>query len=395
LVAGSNPAGPTTQTPLEGQTSASRRRTEREGGRGRQTRAERNKRAYARSRALVPALVGAGVLLVIAVVVGIVMLVSAAPAPQAAVLSAAATSSDAGSGTLSSGSASGTISGVAIEVPNVVGKSVQVAEALVSAAGLTVQTRVSDVATVGGTADSVVEQSPSAGAQVQAGSVVTLTYRPQLGLAPSGAPFVVVIDAGHQAKPDLGLEPVGPGAKTRKPKVSAGATGSATGAQESVESLAIAVLARDALKAAGVDVVMIRTADDVDISNAERAKIGNRAKADLVVRIHQSASTDGLLQGITTFYPSGNSWVAPIEMASLGAAQFLEDATMQATGATAHPIVGRSDLSGFNYSTVPVVMIECGYLSNRDEDARMATPAYQAKLASGIATGVMAYLRSQ
>jgi N-acetylmuramoyl-L-alanine amidase len=39
-------------------------------------------------------------------------------------------------------------------------------------------------------------------------------------------------------------------------------------------------------------------------------------------------------------------------------------------------------------------MIECGYLSNRAEDAKMATPEYQAKLGDGIAAGVMAYLRT-
>jgi N-acetylmuramoyl-L-alanine amidase len=304
--------------------------------------------------------------------------------------SQASVSSVAQAASTASGSVTG---GLAIEVPNVVGKSVQVAEALITAAGLTVQTRVSDVATGSGEADAVLQQVPAAGVRVQAGSVVTLTYQPQVGVAASGTRFVVVVDAGHQAKPDTRLEPIGPGSSVKKPKVSAGVMGVATGAQESVESLAIALLVRDALKAAGVDVVMVRTADDVNISNSERARIGNRAHADLVVRVHEGFSSDAVLEGATTFYPSGNSWVSPIEMSSLAAAQSVEDAVVQATGAKSHAIVGRGDLSGFNYSTVPTVMVECGYLSNRVEDSKMATPEYRAKLGDGIAAGVIAYLR--
>ena len=312
-----------------------------------------------------------------------------APLPLAPAGSAAGTGSADGSGSVAAGS------GLAIEVPAAVGKSVQVAEALITAAGLIVQTRVSDLDLPGGVADAVLEQSPAAGARVQAGSVVTLTYQPQLGAAASGVPFVVVIDAGHQAKPDATLEPDGPGSAIRKAKVSPGVTGIATGQQESVQALAIALRTRDTLKAAGVTVVMVRTADDVNISNSARAKIGNDANASLVVRIHQGFSADTAAEGVTTFYPSGNTAVAPIEMVSLAAAQLIEDAAVQATGARSNPIVGRNDLAGFNYSKVPVVMVECGFLSNRAEDAKMATPEYQAKMASGIAAGVIAFLRSQ
>jgi N-acetylmuramoyl-L-alanine amidase len=345
----------------------------------------------------VPLVAGAAALLLAAGFGLAWVLTAGTPAPGAAALSEPvaprAGSSLAGTASLD-GTAARTAEGVAIEVPDVVGESVQVAEALITAAGLTVQTRVGEVEGPGGAVDTVLEQSPAPGARVQGGSVVTLTYRPQIGLTSSGTRFVVVIDAGHQAKPDLKLEPSGPGSSVRKAKVSAGAVGVATGAQESVESLAIALRVCDALKTAGVEVVMVRTADDVDISNSERARIGNGAHADLVVRVHQSFSADGLLEGITTFFPSGNSWVAPIEGASRVAAQRLEDAAVQATGATGHDVVGRSDLSGFNYSTVSTVMIECGYLSNRAEDAKMATPEYQAKLGDGIAAGVMAYLRT-
>jgi N-acetylmuramoyl-L-alanine amidase len=284
--------------------------------------------------------------------------------------------------------------GVEVEVPDVTGKAVRVAEALLSASGLTVQTRVSDVDGYSVVQESVLKQWPASGARVQTGTVVTLTYQAQLGLAPGGRRFVIVIDAGHQAKPDLSLEPVGPGSKLMKPRVSAGAVGVATGGRESSESLAIALHVRDVLKAVGVDVVMVRTSESVDVSNSARARIGNDAHADLVVRIHESYSDDGSLAGLTTFYPSGNAWVAGIEAPSKAAAQRIEDGAAQAVGAKRDGIVGRADLSGFNYSQVPAVMIECGYLSNRAEDAQLASEPYRTRLANGIAAGVMGYLRS-
>jgi len=342
-----------------------------------------------------PLLAGFAVL-VLAAAFGLIWALSArAPAavvasePDAAVAASLGSSAD---GTASVVSTTGV--GLAIEVPRVLGKSVQVAEALITAAGLTVQTRVSDVDGFGGAPDAVLVQSPTAGAKVQSGSVVMLTYQPQIGLSPSGRRFVVAVDAGHQARPDLTLEPIGPGSSALKAKVSAGATGLASGEQESVASLQIALRVRDALKAFGIDVVMVRTADDVNISNSERARIGNRAAADLVVRVHQSSSTDGSLEGITSFYPSGNAWTTPIEARSKAAATLLEDALVKMTGAKRRAVTGRGDLSGFNYSTVPVVMVECGYLSNRAEDARMATTKYRTTLGNGVTAGVIAYLRS-
>jgi len=341
-----------------------------------------------------PLLTCVAVLLVVAGIAVVWALTSGTPAPLAASESDAAVAVSAGPSADGTAVVAAAGSTLAIEVPSVVGKSVQVAEALITAAGLTVQTRVSDVDGFGGAPDAVLVQSPLAGVKVQSGSVVTLTYQPQIGLSPSGRRFVVVLDAGHQAQPDLTLEPIGPGSAAMKAKVSAGATGMSSGKRESVAALEVALRVRDALKAFGVNVVMVRTADDVNIANSQRARIGNNAHADLVVRIHQSFSTDGSLEGVTTFYPSGNSWVTPIETPSHAAATLVEDAVIRLTGAKKRDVTGRTDLSGFNYSTVPVVMIECGYLSNRAEDTRMATPKYRITLGNGIASGVIAYLRS-
>jgi N-acetylmuramoyl-L-alanine amidase len=290
-------------------------------------------------------------------------------------------------------SAATTSTSVDIEVPNVVGKSVKVAEALVVAAGLAAQTRVADTAVSGASPDTVTKQWPAAGALVEAGSSVVITYQPRTS-GSTTATYVVVIDAGHQAKANLALEPEGPGSATKKAKVAGGATGISTHVPEYKRTLQISLALRDILVGAGVKVVMVRTKNNVNIPNSKRASIGNKAKADLVVRIHLDSSTDSSVHGISTLYPSGNSWVKAIKAPSLAAARLVQAAVVRATGATSRGLFGRADMSGFNYSTRPTILVECGFLSNAAEDKLAAQAAYRLKIANGIAAGVMAYLKS-
>lgn len=316
-----------------------------------------------------------------------VALATAGPLPPSSIASVDGSSSaPATAGALSA------TAGVDIEVPDLIGKPVRVAEALIAAAGLTVQTRVADPPAAGVAPDAVVSQYPAASALVPAGSGVVVTY--QARIAGNGAsPFVVVIDPGHQQKPDLGLEPIGPGSKQMKEKVAGGVTGIATGFPEYAQALAISLRLRDVLVAKGITVVMVRTTNPVDIPNSKRALIGNAAKADLVVRVHLNGSTDTSMTGIDTLYPAGNAWVKAIQAPSLRAARAVQAAAVGATRAMDRGTLGRSDMSGFNFSTRPSVLVECGYLSNPAEDRAIANAAYQQKLANGIAAGVMAFLQ--
>jgi N-acetylmuramoyl-L-alanine amidase len=299
-------------------------------------------------------------------------------------------SQDGSASVVGSASLDGTASAADIEVPVLVGKSVQVAEALVTAAGLTAQTRVADPVVPGVQPGVVVSQWPQPNALVSPGADVVVTYQAQA--APVVAQYVVVIDAGHQQKADLALEPIGPGSTERKPKVAGGATGVATRIPEYQETLSISLKLREALVAQGVKVVMVRTTNDVDIPNSKRAAVGNDAKADLVVRVHLNGSTDSSVHGIMTLFPSGNSWVAPITAASKKAAEAIQPAVLAATGASSQGVSGSSIMAGFNYSKRPSVIVECGYLSNGAEDRLIATEAYQRKIADGIAAGIMSYL---
>jgi len=303
-------------------------------------------------------------------------------------------SSQDGSASLTAtGSLDGTASAADIEVPVLTGKSIQVAEALLGAAGLTVQTRVADPAVAGIEPGLVISQWPLPNALVSPGAQVVVTYQAQS--APVVVQYVVVIDAGHQQKANLALEPIGPGSTERKPKVAGGATGVATRIPEYKQTLAISLKLRDALVARGVKVVMVRTTNNVDIPNSKRAAIGNDAKADLVVRVHLNGSTDDAVHGILTLYPDGNPWVTPISAASKKAAEAIQAAVVAATAASSQGIDGSSLMAGFNYSKRPSVIVECGYLSNAAEDRLIATVAYQQRIADGIAGGVMSYLEGK
>jgi N-acetylmuramoyl-L-alanine amidase len=218
------------------------------------------------------------------------------------------------------------------------------------------------------------------------------TVAPKHVAAPSRkSGFVVVIDAGHQARADNTPEPIGPGSKTTKPAVASGTSGVATHVDESVINLKIALRLRDVLTADGMKVIMIRTSQNVDIPNSKRAKIANAAHAGLFIRLHCDGVNSSSVHGLLTLVPARNQWTGPIVTASGRAGRDVHRAALAATGAFDRGITPRSDMSGFNWSTVPSVIVEMGVMSNPAEDRRLSTAAYEQKLASGIARGIVAF----
>jgi N-acetylmuramoyl-L-alanine amidase len=63
------------------------------------------------------------------------------------------------------------------------------------------------------------------------------------------------------------------------------------------------------------------------------------------------------------------------------------------TGAISRGLSPRDDMTGFNWSKVPVVLVEVGFLSNPHEDEMINTDDYQNKIAAGIVNGINKYLR--
>jgi N-acetylmuramoyl-L-alanine amidase len=186
---------------------------------------------------------------------------------------------------------------------------------------------------------------------------------------------VVVIDPGHQARGDYTLEPIGPGSSTRKPKVSSGTRGVVTGTPESQLVLAVSLMVRDELERRGVQVIMTRTTQNVNISNIERTLIANRAGADLYLRVHADGHSDSRAHGIHTMYPAVISgWTDDIAVPSRRAAELIQTALIAATGAHDRGIDARSDMTGFNWSDVPAVIPEIGFMTNPAETVCSRSP---------------------
>jgi N-acetylmuramoyl-L-alanine amidase len=130
----------------------------------------------------------------------------------------------------------------------------------------------------------------------------------------------------------------------------------------------------------------------VNLSNAQRAQIANRAKASLFLRIHMNGSPSARQAGLSTLYPAVTRWTKATSAPSRRAAAVIQQSALSATGAPSDGLHARSDLAGFNWCTRPSVLVECGYMSNRVEDRLLASPKYQDKVAAGITRGVLAYL---
>lgn len=71
------------------------------------------------------------------------------------------------------------------------------------------------------------------------------------------------------------------------------------------------------------------------------------------------------------------------------------DELTAATGCRRERVWETDSMSGINWCSVPVTIVEMGYMTNADEDALMATEDYQWKIARGMANGIEAYLEKE
>ena len=195
------------------------------------------------------------------------------------------------------------------------------------------------------------------------------------------------IDPGHQEHGNNEKEAIAPGSREKKPKVASGTRGRKTGIPEYMTVLEISFKLRDALEAEGAEVKMTRETHDVDISNQERAIMMNEWGADLVLRIHCDGSTKKSANGIGLFVNKS----FPISKESRRAAEAILPRMVEATGAKKRGVYERDTYTGLNWSEVPCILVECGYLTNPDEDERLNDHDYQLLLAEGMVEGICDY----
>ncbi|OAK07381.1 N-acetylmuramoyl-L-alanine amidase [Bacillus wiedmannii] len=208
--------------------------------------------------------------------------------------------------------------------------------------------------------------------------------------------FLVVIDPGHQQKANLNLEPIGPGATTQKYKVTDGTTGVVTKKREAVLVLEMAFVLKEQLEAKGIQVLMTRTSQDVDISNKERATFANDHKANLFLRLHADGSENPNQSGFAVLTPAeGSPYTKEIYAESLQISQTIVNKMRENQQVKVNGIKFREDLSGFNWAKVPGVLLELGFMSNPEEDKKLSDPQYVNSLLQSVTDSVEEYRKSK
>ncbi len=223
--------------------------------------------------------------------------------------------------------------------------------------------------------------------------------------------FLVMIDPGHG-----GYDP---------------GTQSPAGAEEKDLALQIATRLKAALEARGIGAELTRSTD-VFISLAERTRIANRAGADLFVSIHLNSSPNTDTTGIEVYYLNNTTDRATIRLARMenagaggyGAADasnlnyILTDLRQNYKASEAASVARMIDAqtvadldAGFGLKVnalgakmgpfyvlvgahMPAVLVECGFMSNTGEAARLASADYQNVIAGAVANAVAHYFNA-
>lgn len=120
-----------------------------------------------------------------------------------------------------------------------------------------------------------------------------------------------------------------------------------------------------------------------DIHN--RVKIGNESSADIFVSIHLNKIPQQQYDGWQTFYKDGSSEGQKL---AVTIQENLNDAIQKENNRQAKTI---ENIYIIEHVEIPTTIVECGFLSNPDEEKLLLEDEYQNKLAWGIYNGIIDY----
>ncbi len=189
-------------------------------------------------------------------------------------------------------------------------------------------------------------------------------------------PYTVVVDAGH-GEPD----------------------GGAVGINGTIEkdiNLQIALKLQEVLESRGVRVVMTR-ADDNSICDRSaktlhekkvsdmhnRLEIINTSGADLFLSIHMNSFSDPKSGGLHVFYSRNHPEAEET-------AVLIQESIAELTGAKTHTVKVASDTLFLMKNPIPpAILVECGFISNPEEERLLNDDNYQSKIAFSIVNAVI------
>lgn len=185
--------------------------------------------------------------------------------------------------------------------------------------------------------------------------------------------YTIVIDAGHGGRDD-------------------GCSG-VNGTKESEINLEISKTLKEFLETLGIEVVMTRSDGNglysANASNYKQSDMQKRiaiiedAKPDMVISIHQNSFVDSSQKGAQAFYQEGDSVSqAFAESVQSQLISQLENARIEAN---------KGDYYLLKECKLPAVLVECGYLTNAEEEALLNTEDYRNRVAYSIMCGVVKY----
>lgn len=211
---------------------------------------------------------------------------------------------------------------------------------------------------------------------------------PKVNTQIKNADKIIVIDPGHGKVANLEKEKLSPNSNELKIKDGGGATGIVTKTPEYIINFNIATYLKEILKQNGYKVIMTKEDVNLSLGNIDRAMVGNKEKANLVIRIHADSSDITSAEGATMLIPDNSVNTKDVIDESKRCGNIILNILIKEVNMKNRGLSPRSDMVGFNFSEVPVVLVEVGFLSNEKEDRLLSTQQYQYKIAQALADGI-------
>ncbi len=198
-------------------------------------------------------------------------------------------------------------------------------------------------------------------------------------VSPSSMPkpeFNIVIDAGHGGR-------------------DGGTSGTITGITESELNLKYANTLKNLCEDFGIGVIMTRTdmnglydesASNKKKSEMEKRKnIINSSGADLMISIHMNSFPLSSCNGAQIFYGKGDEQ-------GFNLAKCIQTSVCEVFD-NARDYVTVGDYFVLNYSSIPATLIECGFLSNPEEEKKLQDDDYCNLFCYSILVGILKYFK--